>query len=540
MTTSIVHLHSSPLVIRNFRFDENGRKVYELQPVDIIGVKREIQMLKRCLRESNRSIHWRTEVADPHTFRKALTQCHVLHFSGHGIRNKIVLENGKCEAQLLSETDLSRLLKTGGSIALKLVFISACHSESIANAFVDAGVPHVVVVSKEDRVLDEHALNFAQVFYSALFNGHTVQHSFDIGCTRTTISSEVSLGAKESTFKLLGYGNHGQELFQVPFGEFLDLTPSPPKNEADSVADFFVGRSIEVHKVYSALVEGSRMVTITGAWGIGKSQVALQCAQYATDRYLFRHIHFIDFKVRDIAINQKDGILLQKFAHCFGIRVNVVEVENQVEILVERVRKALMVQGGKILLLLDGCDFATSSACKVFTRTISSLLRRVPTLSLLLTRVDPVGFIECVGERVVNIERMSLLDSAVLLALRSPRRLLPAESGGSFEALSEHPATKALQGHPRTICRFAQELSNIDLTNNLHDTLRTISLIVNETQHKANVGDDGCATIWEQMNLNSQSVRFECIQDFLCEYFARVMQSAAIKRPLSSRALLFF
>ena len=36
-----------------------------------------------------------------------------------------------------------------------IVFVSACHSESVANAFIEAGVPYVISIDKEKPVMDK-------------------------------------------------------------------------------------------------------------------------------------------------------------------------------------------------------------------------------------------------------------------------------------------------------------------------------------------------------------------------------------------------
>ena len=36
-----------------------------------------------------------------------------------------------------------------------IVFVSACHSESVANAFIEAGVPYVISIAKSVRIMDK-------------------------------------------------------------------------------------------------------------------------------------------------------------------------------------------------------------------------------------------------------------------------------------------------------------------------------------------------------------------------------------------------
>ncbi len=63
---------------------------------------------------------------------------------------------------------------------VRFVFVSACHSQAAGQAFVDAGVPHVVCVSVQSMLLDAVALTFERAFYVALAVGDTVEDAFNI------------------------------------------------------------------------------------------------------------------------------------------------------------------------------------------------------------------------------------------------------------------------------------------------------------------------------------------------------------------------
>lgn len=477
-----------------------------LEAVEIIDVKEERKLLVRCVRESQRRIVWHSEVADLHTFRKVLSfGCRALHFSGHGVPGKVIFEDKKCEAQFISQQELKDLLLAGGTekfrpplahsvsgtsdnddedeysggsvtahevergwiavdqyprpqVPVKLVFVSACHSESVAEAFVSVGVPHVIVVSKEDKVLDKKAMEFSKAFYTALFAGHSVAKAFEIGQVQADIS--ITSDAGNSKFKLLGSGDHGEMLFRdVPKGTFIESSLPPPVNECDAVAEVFVGRSIEVHSVYKSLVEGARLVSITGERGIGKTEIALQCAQYATERHLFKHIFFSRFETEDLtatgvpaadALGMQGSIsLANKFSKSLGVKADDFdELANQVRI---------QCAEGNYLLILDGCNRKTRQDPR-FRSIVSLLLRRVSTLSLLLTGDGKLGAMDGVGEKIVAVDRLPPSDAALLFTLRAPRKIRAHEMGGSTDlaVFGEHPVIRSLLGHPRTICAVRQ------------------------------------------------------------------------------------
>ncbi|TMW55762.1 hypothetical protein Poli38472_010644 [Pythium oligandrum] len=496
-----------------------------LEPVDIIDVKQERKLLVQCLREAKKRIVWHTEVADLHTFRKVLSfGCRVLHFSGHGVPGKVIFENNKCEAQFISQQELKDLLLAGGMekcrpptmdpskplgglerqssagvssggsdeeefaaseiergwlslhppprVPVRLVFVSACHSESVAEAFVSAGVPHVVVVSKDDKVLDKKAMEFSKAFYTALFAGHSVQRAFEIGQVQADISTTCATG--NSKFKLLGHGNHHETLFRdVPLGSFVENSLPPPLNECDAVAEVFVGRSLEIHQVYKSLVEGARLVTVTGDRGIGKTEVALQCAQYATERRVFKHIFFLRLELSEPS-SEPTTPLIQRLAKSLGVPT---AVSNEEE-LANAVRQLCV--DGPFLLILDGCQRLTRRDTS-FRIILHHLLRRVSTLAILITSDSKIGAMDGVSEKIVAVEHLPPADAALLFTLRAPRRLKAHEMGGSTDlaAFAENPIIKSLMGHPRCICAVAQFLETKDMELDKHEFLNYIIPSVN-------------------------------------------------------------
>uniref|UniRef100_K3XA55 SH2 domain-containing protein n=1 Tax=Globisporangium ultimum (strain ATCC 200006 / CBS 805.95 / DAOM BR144) TaxID=431595 RepID=K3XA55_GLOUD len=515
--------------------DSSRRYGNGLEAVDIIDVKEERKLLVQCVRESKKRIVWHSEVADLHTFRKVLSYgCRALHFSGHGVPGKVIFENKKCEAQFISQQELKDLLLAGGMekfrpplainsdgsvseplpdgldtsdsggeesdgvsaheiergwialeqhqrqrVPVKLVFVSACHSESVAEAFVSVGVPHVVVVSKDDKVLDKKAMEFSKAFYTALFAGHSVAKAFEIGQVQADIS--IMSDAGNSKFKLLGDGDHSEKLFRdVPEGKFIENSIPPPVNECDAVAEVFVGRSLEVHHVYKSLVEGARLVSITGERGIGKTEIALQCAQYAAERHLFKHIFFLRLETDDESPSDDYhkcahdvDILLTRFSKSLGVTATVDADE-----LAKQVR--LKCSEGNFLLILDGCNRKTRRDPR-FRSIISLLLRRVSDLSLLLTGDGKVGAMDGVGEKIVTVDRLPPADAALLFTLRAPRKIKTHEMGGNpdLAVFGEHPVIRSLMGHPRTICAVSQFLENKDMELDQHEFLNYIIPSVN-------------------------------------------------------------
>ena len=95
------------------------------------------------------------------------SSCSIVHFSGHGDdHGKLALAGSSAGIDLHTAGDVAALL-TGAS-APSLVVLAACFSESVASAFVEFGVPHVVAV---DRAVSEAAMVlFTREFYAALLS----------------------------------------------------------------------------------------------------------------------------------------------------------------------------------------------------------------------------------------------------------------------------------------------------------------------------------------------------------------------------------
>ncbi|TYZ57779.1 hypothetical protein PybrP1_003238 [[Pythium] brassicae (nom. inval.)] len=545
MAAIFAHLHSSPLVVRRRQGSEwrslsassatSGTTSAGLEAVELIDVKEERKLLVRCVRESQRRIAWHSEVADLHTFRKVLSfGCRALHFSGHGVPGKVIFEDKKGEAQFISQHELRDLLLAGGTastasndndsdnnsdnsdsgdgvrahevergwialdhasparppppVPVQLVFVSACHSESVAEAFVSVGVPHVVVVSKDDKVLDRKAMEFANAFYTALFAGHAVATAFAIGHVQAdiaTVPADAAAG-RASSFKLLGAGDHSARLFRdVPAGAFVERSLPLPGNDCDAVAEVFVGRSLEVHSAYKSLVEGARLVSITGERGVGKTEVALQCAQYATERHLFKRIFFARFETDDDdgddGKNEDNDAhsaspLVRKVAKSLGVAGD--DGDDDADALANRVRAACA--DGNYLLVLDGCNRRTRQDPR-FRSLVALLLRRASSLALLLTGDGKLGAMDGVGEKIVAVDRLPPADAALLFTLRAPRKIRAHEMGGSADlaVFGEHPVIRSLLGHPRTICAVSQFLETKDMELDQHEFLHYIIPSVN-------------------------------------------------------------
>lgn len=100
----------------------------------------------------------------------------ILHFSGHGRTQGIVLQGDSGGAQVVSGAALGRMLKLFKD-TLQCVVLNACWSDSQAEA-IREHVPYVV--GMRERILDDDALAFTSGFYKAIAAGKPVPFAFEM------------------------------------------------------------------------------------------------------------------------------------------------------------------------------------------------------------------------------------------------------------------------------------------------------------------------------------------------------------------------
>lgn len=121
----------------------------------------------------------------------------VIHISGHGPPEKKlkVEDNHGRLHDITAESIKDAILKSDNE--LKLVFVSTCYSQNVAQAFCDAGVEHVVAVHSKVKILDEIATRFAISFYEHLIARHcTVAKAFNNSKAELSMSDEIECCCK--------------------------------------------------------------------------------------------------------------------------------------------------------------------------------------------------------------------------------------------------------------------------------------------------------------------------------------------------------
>ena len=242
-------LQAAPLISRG----SDGK----VRALPFLSLTAEREALLDVLRYSEREMSVNMLIATTDALVTAMTMgTTVLHYSGHGEESFMAFEDGGGGAHAVPPELLASTCCSDGS-PLQLVFVCACHSQSAADAFVRAGVKHVVAVRAHALILDKAAIQFTKHFYLACSMGKPVREAFDAAKTavRTMpkrLTSNLPAAAESDKFVLLPEGgDHSEPIFALAAGELADRSrPLCPSN-VPAISDAFVGRQIQMHQAVS-------------------------------------------------------------------------------------------------------------------------------------------------------------------------------------------------------------------------------------------------------------------------------------------------
>ena len=228
-----------------------------------------------------------------------------------------------------------------------------------------------------------------------------VAHGGQILCSATTaalVRDSLPSGASLRDLGLHRLKDLGppEQIFQVDdeglefdFGPLRSLdNPALPNNLSAQSANF-VGRILEVAEIRH-LVESSRLVTLTGSGGSGKTRLALQVAA-------------------DLLDGSGDGVWIVELA-------TVTDPENVVSTVIETL--GIASQAGRssieilldvlsrqrLLIVLDNCEHLIGACAKL----ADAVLRRCPEVHLIATSREPLGI---GGEAIYRVPSLSLPES---------------------------------------------------------------------------------------------------------------------------------
>jgi predicted ATPase len=224
---------------------------------------------------------------------------------------------------------------------------------------------------------------------------------------------------------------------------------SPVPNNLPTQLNRFIGREKEIEEV-NALLESTRLLTLTGMGGSGKTRLALRIAGEWVDRYP-DGVWLVELA----ALTTKDAALVTPtVASVVGVREEPGRPMAQT--------LAEFLRGKTLLLLLDNCEHLID-AC---ARLAETLLRAAPNLRILATSREILGI---AGESHWPVPSLSLPDprrlegrrgkvaplvaqyEGVQLFLERARTVLPAFELKEENALAVAQVCRQLDGIPLAI-----------------------------------------------------------------------------------------
>ena len=448
-----------------------------IKPMSMLDFDLERMVVENVIRTSRRRIELMFEYASTKTLRNMVTLGYqALHFSGHGSPDSLAFEDDRGGLHIVPNRQLRSLCSAGSSASgkkhrgVKFVFVSACFSQSAGEAFVKAGIPHVVCVALNSDLLDRAAQTFTHAFYLSLAVGDTIQDAFDVGVEAVKAAPRMANPVNEGNKFLLlpPGGNHdvaifsqapkravkpkglsrtysGRQLTRTNSGSFGDYTKMLP-----SVPDNFLGRNVDMY-IVMGYVKERRLVTILGPSGTGKSALAIATANYLDARQYFTDgVYFVRLDRVSAEGDQLESVILESLGY-------------------ESTKRRRLVSAMKkksILLVLDQLDSELAQS-KSFRFLIHTLMDQTRA-NILFTSESKIGL---GGETVHSLGPLAEEDSGRLFELRSNYQ---CREWLSLQKISKQRLGRVVyencKGNPTKILDFARDIDEDGLKSKFSST----------------------------------------------------------------------
>jgi predicted ATPase/class 3 adenylate cyclase/DNA-binding CsgD family transcriptional regulator len=218
----------------------------------------------------------------------------------------------------------------------------------------------------------------------------------------------------------------------------------------------FVGRDAELAQLQELLAE-NRLVTLTGAGGVGKTRLAIQIAAKLAGEF-DDGVHYVD-----LAPITDPELLPVTVARALGLPDQ--PGRSTMDTLLRFVRDRQM------LVVLDNCEHLLDASAELVVAVLSGAAR----LTVLATSREAIGVAGEVGWRVPSL---SLVDQAVELFADRARRARPDFNVSDDNAAVVGEICRRLDGVPLAIELAAARVRALSLTeilDSLHDRFRLLT-----------------------------------------------------------------
>ena len=505
MNESKVHLaflFSSPLVRKaNSKLENIMQLDYLTEISDIVKVWGDIGY----------EMKYKTAVATVSNLRSTITDCPIaLHFSGHGIENTaenlgidyfltknkgniLLLEDERGMSDYFFEEDLKYMIEMSQN-SFEVVFVSSWYSQFAGEVFLNAGAKHVICIRSGEQIADVASLRFSKVFYETLFvKNYNVCTSFKIAKEEV---SKVINASEACKFLLLiqpdaktgSIEKHiCYSLTDFKEGKLSSMDKIPIFDSIPSNVEGFIGRQQEMFEIID-LLEESRLVSILGPPGIGKTSISRNLGNYLRDRKKFTD-GFIYVALRGCETAHmflaRLTVILQYSCSSedyqrFGLNKRDSEIE-EAAVNIEQDLKYRgfiinMLKEREVLIILDNTEDPLEYDNARFISELNSILENCRKVKFLVTSRKSISRLSHNAEAPYTLYPLSKEESLKLLICKSPRKIKEQElhellkckvprgwiiaqmmriknkgDSNGLLTLLDHPFTEMLGGHPQAI-----------------------------------------------------------------------------------------
>jgi hypothetical protein len=429
--------------------------------IPLLDFDYEACVLKQSLRDAERigaKIEIEIHAATTDRFSAFFAQggSRVLHISCHGHPDYLALENGCGDMQALPVEDLRRFIAIGGG-NLQVVFVSACFSRRAGEAFIAAGIKHVVCCRQDQKFRDVAAAEFAKNFYRALACKKSLRQAFYLAKEAVRVSPVVVDSRIESDkFLLLPEKPAKDEYHDVPVfftqpvaprailgGGYEDSLRLLPRNP-----QYFIGREVTMYEILDALKHADVVRVAGGDPGIGRSSVVTAVARYILQRqksFLIDDLFWLPPPQEHVQSDRAPYADLCKLIELLASSVDdSVLVQEDYKGCWVRILREL--QEKRAILVIDGRHFRSEPAHQNMQRFIRDILHIANVKAIV---IDPnnrtvIGATHSRGEVVVEIGPLDFRSSALLFGSLSQyitrRRCPEARTAEEFASLLLPPS----------------------------------------------------------------------------------------------------
>ena len=284
-----------PVIFLTFANDQNGRFLEALRPE-----QREIHHQLAKYQNKGEGIYHSVGSTEPKLLLEDLAeftgQIIIFHYSGHADAVGLQLESIEGDEIFLHGANLTSILADEVNANLKLVFLNACLTKGLMEAFQKISTP--AIIATETTIPDEEAKLFSVAFYRSMVSGNTLETAFNQAKTVLKPSDQTSgiyrtRGfVREKQTEKFPWGLYVQnekvlnwkitnkdpleDLPAIPIKYYQKLPKEPFRNLLPfqkEHAGIFFGRGKEIQELYTRIKSIYPIILFYGQSGVGKSSI---------------------------------------------------------------------------------------------------------------------------------------------------------------------------------------------------------------------------------------------------------------------------